>query len=142
MSQTFSQLLNQTEQLQALLKRLPVVLNFVLIIACAQLLSEAIWMLLDDSGSGSISVTAPAPANLASNKNYSNAKKSQQQAFRNLASAHLFGTAEVTKTQINTSVAPETKLNLVLKGVRGRLLVLERAPDRHAEPRDGISRNG
>ena len=115
MSQTFSQLLNQTEQLQALLKRLPVVLNFVLIIACAQLLSEAIWMLLDDSGSGSISVTAPA--NLASNKNYNNAKKSQQQAFRNLASAHLFGTAETTKTQINTSVAPETKLNLVLKGV-------------------------
>ncbi|MCW8924289.1 MAG: type II secretion system protein GspC, partial [Gammaproteobacteria bacterium] len=111
----FSQLLNQTEQLQPLLKRLPVIVNFVLIIACAQLLSEAIWMLLDDSRSESVAVVTPA--NSVTSKNLSNAKKSQQQAFRKLTSSHLFGIAETKKAPITASVAPETKLNLVLKGV-------------------------
>ena len=115
MSQTFSQLLNQTEQLQALLKRLPVVINFVLIIACAQLMSELIWMLLDDSSTEPMAVIAPLSS--ATNKNHSNAKQSQQQAFRNLSSAHLFGIAETKRTTISTDNAPETKLNLVLKGV-------------------------
>ncbi|MES0326804.1 MAG: type II secretion system protein GspC [Gammaproteobacteria bacterium] len=113
MNQTFSQLINQTEQLQPLLKRLPVIINFVLIIACAQLLSEIIWTLLDDSGTETMTVSVPSSS--VTNKNLSNAKQSQQQAFRNLSSAHLFGTAE-TKT-VSTDKLPETKLNLVLKGV-------------------------
>ena len=113
MNQTFSQLLNQTEQLQPMLKRLPVVINFVLIIACAQLLSEIIWMLLDESNTETMAVITPAGS---VTNNHSNAKQSQQQAFRNLSSAHLFGIAK-TKTTISTDKAPETKLNLVLKGV-------------------------
>lgn len=115
MNPTFSQLLNQTEQLQPLLKRLPIVLNFVLIIACAQLISELVWMLLDDSKTETMAVTAPL--NAASNNNRNNAKQAQQQAFRNLSSAHLFGTAETLKSTNNNSGAPETKLNLLLKGV-------------------------
>ena len=115
MNQTFSQLINQTEQLQPLLKRLPVVINFVLIIACAQLMSEIIWMLLDDSRTETMAVNAPL--NSATNKDISNAKQSQQQAFRNLSSAHLFGTAETKTAAVSTDKLPETKLNLVLKGV-------------------------
>lgn len=114
MNQTFSQLINQTEQLQPLLKRLPVVINFVLVIACAQLMSELIWMLLDDSSTETMMVSSPVIS--ATNKNSSNAKQSQQQAFRNLSSAHLFGIAE-TITIPSTDKMPETKLNLVLKGV-------------------------
>lgn len=114
MSQTFNQLMNQTEQLQPLLKRLPVIINFVLIIACAQLLSEIIWMLLDESDYGTTTITTPVTSTSGQNSN--NVKKSQQQTFRNLSSAHLFGTAE-TKTTVSTDKLPETKLNLVLKGV-------------------------
>ena len=116
MSQTFSQLLNQTEQLQALLKRLPVVINFVLIIACAQLMSELIWMLLDDSKTETIAITAPV--NSVTSNSANKAKQSQQTSFRSLSSAHLFGVAEkASKTVVKTENAPETKLNLVLKGV-------------------------
>ncbi|MCK5001990.1 MAG: type II secretion system protein GspC [Gammaproteobacteria bacterium] len=115
MSQTFSRLLSQTEQLQPLLKHLPVVINFVLIIACAQLMSELIWMLLDDSSTETMAVTAPV--NSVTNNNRSDAKQSQQQAFRNLSSAHLFGIAETKGTVVSADNVPETKLNLVLKGV-------------------------
>ncbi len=115
MSQTFSRLLSQTEQLQPLLKHLPVVINFVLIIACAQLMSELIWMLLDDSSTETMAVTAPV--NSVTNNNRSDAKQSQQQAFRNLSSAHLFGMAETKGTVVSADNVPETKLNLVLKGV-------------------------
>ena len=115
MSQTFNQLMNQAEQLQPLLKRLPVIINFVLIIACAQLLSEIIWMLLDESDSGTTTITTPVTS--ASGQNSNNTKKSQQQAFRNLSSAHLFGTAKTKTATVSTDKLPETKLNLVLKGV-------------------------
>jgi len=115
MNQTFSQLINQAEQLQPLLKRLPVIINFVLIIACAQLLSEIIWMLLDDAGTETMTVSVPSTS--VTNENLSNAKQSQQQAFRNLSSAHLFGTAETKTAAVSTDKLPETKLNLVLKGV-------------------------
>lgn len=115
MTQTFNQLLNQTEQLQPLLKRLPVIVNFVLIIACAQLASEVIWMLLDDSSSDSAALITPVSS--VSNKNANDAIKSQQQAFRSLTGAHLFGVAETKKAAPKTTVVTETKLNLVLKGV-------------------------
>lgn len=114
MSQTFNQLMNQAEQLQPLLKRLPVIINFVLIIACAQLLSEIIWMLLDESDSGTTTITTPVTSTSGTNSN--NTKKSQQ-AFRNLSSAHLFGNAETKTAAVSTDKLPETKLNLVLKGV-------------------------
>lgn len=114
MSHPLNQLLNQTEQLQPMLKRLPVVINLVLIIACAQLISEIIWMLLDESDSSSSALITPiSPASI---KEQNDAKKSQQ-AFRNLSSAHLFGIAETKKAPIKSDQAPETKLNLVLKGV-------------------------
>ena len=115
MTQTFSQIINQTEQLQILWKRLPVIINFVLIIACAQLMSEIIWMLFDESSSESSAVVAPDSS--VSSQNHNNAKKSQQQDFRKLSSAHLFGIAETKKIISSTEKMPETKLNLVLRGV-------------------------
>ncbi|MDH5388912.1 MAG: type II secretion system protein GspC [Gammaproteobacteria bacterium] len=113
MTHAFSQLINQTEQLQSLLKRLPVVINFVLIIACAQLTSEIIWMLLDESGYESTIIVTPTPSVATQNLN----NKSQQQNFRNLSSAHLFGTAKAKTMQSSAESMPETKLNLVLRGV-------------------------
>lgn len=115
MTPALDQFLNQTEQLQPLLKRLPVIINIVLIIACAQLLSEVIWMSLDQSSSKSI--TTASPANSTSSRNRHSKIKSQQHDFRKLSSAHLFGIAGKTSTQPDTQKAPETKLNLVLRGV-------------------------
>jgi general secretion pathway protein C len=115
MSQSFSQLMSRTEQLQPLLKRLPVAISIVLIIACAQQVSELIWMLLDESGSDSIALIAPV--NPVAGQNLNDKKRSQQQDFRQLSSAHLFGVAETKKVRNSTEKMPETKLNLVLRGV-------------------------
>ena len=73
MNHPLNRLINQTEQLQPMLKRLPVVINLVLIIGCAQLLSEIIWTLLDES-----ETTTPVVAPISSmNNNAANAKQSQ-----------------------------------------------------------------
>lgn len=115
MTRTFNQLLTHSEQLQPLLKRLPVVINFLLIIACAQLLSQGIWMLLGEPES-EFAAVAPA-ANSGAAKNSDDAKKSQQQTFRTLTSAHLFGVAQSQSVQVSAEKAPDTKLNLVLRGI-------------------------
>lgn len=114
MSHHLNQFLNQTEQLQPMLKRLPVVINLVLIIGCAQLLSEIIWMLLDDSGADYTTLVTPSVT--VSSKSQSDAQKAQQ-SFRNLSSAHLFGVAEIKAPVVTAENAPDTKLNLVLRGV-------------------------
>ncbi|MDH5710358.1 MAG: type II secretion system protein GspC [Gammaproteobacteria bacterium] len=114
MNHPLSQFLTQSEQLQPLLRRLPVVLNVVLIIGCAQLLSEAIWMLVDDTNNRITSVIAPVNTTIA--RKPDNANKSQQ-AFRTLSSAHVFGVAETKTAEIKSDDAPDTKLNLVLRGV-------------------------
>ena len=115
MTRTFNQLLSHSEQLQPLLKRLPVVINFLLIIACAQLLSQGIWMLLAEPES-EFAAVAPA-ANSGAAKNSGDTKKSQQQTFRTLTSAHLFGVAQSQSVQVSAEKAPDTKLNLVLRGI-------------------------
>ena len=112
MTQTFSQLINQTEQLQPLLKRLPIIINFLLIIVCAQLISQVVWMLVTDSSSAPAALSSAVKP--VSSKN--NTQQSQQ-AFRNLTSAHLFGIAETTKAPVTASKIVETNLNLVLRGV-------------------------
>ncbi len=115
MTRTFSQLFSHNEQLQPLLKRLPVVINFLLIIACAQLLSQGIWMLLAEPQSD-FSAIVPS-ANSGADKNAGNTQKSQQQTFRTLAGAHLFGVAQTQSAQVSAEKAPDTKLNLVLRGI-------------------------
>lgn len=96
-----------------MLRRLPVVLNVVLIIGCAQLLSEVIWMLVDDSDSNITSVMAPVSTSTTSKPD----DKNSGQAFRTLSSAHLFGIAETRTVAMKSENAPDTKLNLVLRGV-------------------------
>ncbi len=115
MSQTFSQLFTHSEWLQPLLKRLPVVINFLLIIACAQLLSQGIWMLLAEPESEFSAVTSSVNSGI--NKNTGNNQKTQQEAFRSLTSAHLFGAAQTQSTRTSAEKVPDTKLNLVLRGI-------------------------
>lgn len=107
MAQSLTILLNNPENLQLALKKLPTVVSVVLVIACAHVLSQITWALLsDDEQPLTSAITTPKIAPKANN----------QKAFRQLTSANLFGIAGQTKTT-KTTKAPETRLNLVLKGV-------------------------
>ena len=107
MAQSLTILLNNPENLQLVLKKLPTAISVVLVIAGAHVLSHITWALLTDDGQPvAPTITASETAQKGSN----------QQAFRQLTSANLFGIAGQTKTT-KTTKAPETRLNLVLKGV-------------------------
>lgn len=89
---------------------LPQVINVLLIIACSYSLSQITWSLIP----GDITQSAPD-----SNSAISKASKPLAQNYRHISEAHLFGRFEQSQTALNiaTTEAPETKLNLVLKGV-------------------------
>jgi len=107
MVQSLTILLNNPENIQLVLKKLPTVMSVVLVIACAHVLSQITWALLaSDEQSATTRMTTPKIA----------PKKNNQQAFRQLTSSNLFGIAGLTRTT-KTAKAPETRLNLVLKGV-------------------------
>ncbi len=107
MPQSLTILLNNPENLQLALRKLPAAVSLVLVIACAHILSQITWALLSDD---------EQPVTTTSKASKIAPKTNNQQAFRQLTSANLFGIAGQTKTT-NTTQAPETRLNLILKGV-------------------------
>lgn len=86
---------------------LPRFVNIILIIACSYTLSQLTWSLIPDEKQLS------APTNLKSNNN---AKKATNN-YREIANAHLFGNFQQSTQAAAKTDAPETRLNLVLKGV-------------------------
>lgn len=108
MAQSLTTLFNNPENLQLVLKKMPTVVSLVLIVACAHVLSQITWALFSE-------VEQPIIAKPSVSK--VTPKSGHQQAFRQLTAAHLFGIAGQTKTTATTTKAPETKLNLVLRGV-------------------------
>lgn len=105
MAQSLTILLNNPENLQLVLKKLPTVVSLVMVIACAHVLSQITWALLaDDEQPVTITTTTPKIA----------LKVTNQQAFRQLTGTNLFGISDQAKI---TTKAPETRLNLVLRGV-------------------------
>lgn len=107
MTQSLTTLLNNPENLQLVLKKLPLAISVVLVIACAHVLSQITWSLLTDEEQP-VAITPKTPGITP--------KTNNKQAFRQLTGANLFGTTEQVKTT-KTIKAPETRLNLVLKGV-------------------------
>jgi general secretion pathway protein C len=108
MAQSLITLLNNPENLQLALKKLPTLISVVLVIACAHVLSQITWSLLSEPDAEPVIAKASTPKIIS--------RTDDQQAFRQLTGAHLFGIAGQTKTT-KTTKAPETKLNLVLRGV-------------------------
>lgn len=107
MVQSLTALLNSPENLKLVLKKLPTAVSVVLVIACANVLSQITWSLLTDDEQPVITtVKKPAITPKANN----------QQAFRQLTGANLFGAIDKVETAKPIKV-PETRLNLVLKGV-------------------------
>ncbi len=108
MANTLITQLNNPAVLQQYNKRIATTVSLLLIVACAYLFVEMTWMLLPQDE------THVAPLQ-QSNKSAVN-KQAQQNNFRQLTSANLFGVSEKAVSQKQTK-APETKLNLTLKGV-------------------------
>jgi general secretion pathway protein C len=107
MAQSLTALLNNPENLKRVLKNLPAAVSVVLVIACANVLSQITWSLFTDEEQPVITTTK---------KPAITPKINDQQAFRKLTAANLFGVVGQIKTT-KTIKAPETRLNLVLRGV-------------------------
>jgi general secretion pathway protein C len=90
-------------------KLLPPAITLLLIIACTYTLSQISWALIP----GEVNKTAPTSRNNSAN----NTKKSAFNNYKHIADAHLFGEYQINPTSTATKDAPETRLNLVLKGV-------------------------
>jgi len=108
MANTLIAQLNNPLVLQQINRRLAMIASLLLIIACAWLLVEITWMLFPQ-GEQSTMPVAQRTKPLINNQ-------AQQNNFKQLTSANVFGVSEKASVQQQTK-APETKLNLTLKGV-------------------------
>ena len=108
MGNTLIAQLNNPAMLQQLNRKIATVVSLLLIIACAYLLVQITWMFLpqDDAAMAPMKTMTQPVVNTSS----------QDDSFRKLTSANIFGVSEKAAVQ-QPSKAPETKLNLTLKGV-------------------------
>ena len=83
-------------------------MSVIFVIACAYLLVEITWMLVPQDEKQML----PVQKRMDSGNN----KQAQQNSFRQLTSANIFGVSQSTVVSKQTK-APVTKLNLTLKGV-------------------------
>ncbi len=108
MTNQLTALFANTAYLQQINQRLPALISLLLVIACAHSLAKISWMLLPEAKTSMqqrATSTTPAVSQV-----------DQRQAIRQVANAHLFGKADSTALP-QQSKAPETRLNLVLRGV-------------------------
>ena len=108
MANTLITQLNNPAVLQQYNKRIATIVSLLLIVACAYLFVEITWMFLPQDEENAIP--------LQQNKKSVVDMQAQQNNFRQLTSANIFGVSEKAVSQKQTK-APETKLNLTLKGV-------------------------
>ncbi len=108
MANTLIAQLNNPAVMQQYNQRLATIVSLLLIIACAYLLVEITWMFLPQ-GEKSVAPVQQKKQAVVS-------MQAQQNNFRKLTSANIFGVSKKAASQKQTK-APETKLNLTLKGV-------------------------
>lgn len=108
MANTLITQLNNPAVLQKLNSKGALVTSLLLVIACAYLLAELTWMLVPQEQSTELDMPSAS-------RPVSSTSQSPQNRVRQLAAANLFGSAQVKSVQPAT--APETKLNLTLRGV-------------------------
>lgn len=100
--------LNNPAVLRQFNQRLAAIVSLLLVVACAYLFVEMTWMFLPQDEEG----VAPAQQKKQSAVN----KQAQQNNFRKLTVANIFGVSEKAVAQKQVK-APKTKLNLTLRGV-------------------------
>jgi general secretion pathway protein C len=108
MANTLIAQLNNPLVLLKLNQRLAAIASMLLIVACAWLLVEITWLFFPQGDEASLPVAQTTKPLIK--------KQAQQDNFRQLTSANVFGVSEKAAVQKQTK-APETKLNLTLKGV-------------------------
>ncbi len=108
MANTLITQLNNPIVLQQLNQRLAATASMLLIVACAWLLVQITWMFFPQSEDTSLPMQQKAQP-LVNNQQ-------QQNNFKKLTSANVFGVSEKAIVKGQTK-APETRLNLTLKGV-------------------------
>jgi general secretion pathway protein C len=108
MANTLITQLNNPAVLQLTNQRLAVFVSLLLTIACAYLLVEITWMFFPQEEQASLATPSQKQATIN--------KQAQQNNFNALTAANIFGVSEKAGVQRQVEV-PETKLNLVLKGI-------------------------
>jgi len=88
-------------------RTLPPIVTLLLIVACSYTLSQITWSLI------------PADKEQQAPRSFNRNAGAKQQAnnYSEITDAHLFGSFQQTSVKSVTQDAPETRLNLVLKGV-------------------------
>lgn len=108
MANTLITQLNNPAVLLQINQRLAAVMSLLLIVACTWLLVEITWLFFPQGEEQLLSVQQKASS--------INHKQAQQNNFKKLTSANIFGVTDKVVVQKQTKV-PETRLNLTLKGV-------------------------
>lgn len=108
MSNTLIAQLNNPAVILQINQRAATAVSVLLIVACAYMLVELTWLFVPQDETVVLPVQKKASD--------ANKKRARQEKFRKLTSANIFGVANTTTAQKQTS-APETRLNLSLKGV-------------------------
>ena len=101
--------LNNPAVLLQINQRAANVLSTLLVIACAYILVEITWLIFTQNDATLLPVQQKTDV--------VNNSKQQQQQFRQLTSANIFGAAQAGGVTQEQTKVPETRLNLSLKGV-------------------------
>lgn len=104
----FPQAHHRANELQALQKSAPVVLSLLFLLACGQALSQLTWLLLPAED-----VTTAAPVIMPATP----PRQQSQQKIQQLTQSHLLGLYQPKMTAAASANAPDTQMNLILKGV-------------------------
>lgn len=95
-------------ELQALQKYAPVAISLLFLVACGQALSQLTWLLIPaEEVVDTAPAFAPAPQQ----------RLQTQQKIQQLTQSHLLGRYQPKMTAAATANAPDTQMNLTLKGV-------------------------
>ena len=109
MTNRFKAIIANRAHLQQINQRLPTAISLLLVLACAHALAKMTWMFLPEADNA-VQRSAGAAAPVITQTN-------QRQAIMRVADAHLFGEMTQPAPSQQQTKAPETKLNLVLRGV-------------------------
>ena len=116
--------------IQKLNSWLPAAFTLLFILACSYTLAQLTWLLIPVEHS-------PAPAPQAKSRHALNAANAGEQLkIQQITQAHLFGLYQASTSKAVQTDAPETRLNLTLKGV------LSTSPMEHASAIIAMGKNG
>ena len=107
MANTLITQLNNPAELLKINQRIATMMSILLIIACTYALAEITWMLIPQDEEETLPIRKVSSIT---------DKQAQQDSFRQLTSANIFGASQQSAVTRQTK-APVTKLNLTLKGV-------------------------